>query len=103
MGDKILEEILQCCAGGGTNIDKPLKTAVNMIKDDIELLLQTDNDKQNNFFVNQIIFMTDGEVSNTKEILVNINKLNNLNGIDKYNKKVGIFTFGVGQDGNDSG
>ena len=48
--------------------------------------------------------MTDGEVSNTKQVLLNINKLNNLNGIDKYNQsKISIFTFGVGQDGNDSG
>eukprot|EP01084_Bolivina_argentea_P250469 419648_1 len=85
-------------AGGGTSFDKPLTQAVDMIKDDIQT-----KDEENDFFVNQIIFMTDGEVRNTKEVLLNTNKLNNLNGIDKYNKKISIFTFGVGQDGNDSG
>ena len=91
-------------ANGGTNIDKPLTRAVEMIKDDIQLLLQADKEQNpHNLFMNQIIFITDGEVSNTKQILIKINKLNNLNGIDKYNKKISIFTFGVGQDSNNSG
>ena len=81
-------------AGFGTVFDTSLKAAINMIKTDVN---------KAEYYVNQIIFMTDGEVSNTKEILISIYKLNNLNGIDKYNKKISIFTFGVGQDGNDSG
>ena len=92
--DKAIKYMESNSAGGGTKIDKPLKEAINIIKNDVDT---------NNYFVNQVIFMTDGKVSNTKEILVNINKMNNLNGIDKYNKKVSIFTFGVGKDGNDSG
>ena len=85
--------------GGGTNIHAPLTKAVNMIKNDID----TETKSDLNYYVNQIIFMTDGEVSNTNQILRDINRLNNLSDIDKYNKKISIFTFGVGSDENDSG
>ena len=56
------------------------------------MVLQDLDEQTNHFFVNQIIFITDGEVENTKDILLNVNKLNNLN----IMKKISIFAFGVG-------
>mmetsp|Transcript_13783 Transcript_13783/g.12369 ORF Transcript_13783/g.12369 Transcript_13783/m.12369 type:complete len:131 (-) Transcript_13783:628-1020(-) len=66
---KAIQHINSIEAGEGTNIHQPLKEGINMIKDDIELLLQTDNERVNNFYLNQIIFITDGD-------------------IDKYNEKI---------------
>ena len=97
--NKSIEYIKDVKTGNGTNIDKPLKEAINIIKQDCKDEKEKNN---NNFFINQIIFITDGEVDNTKKILLNVNKLNDLSDIDKYNKKISIYTFGVGQDGNDS-
>ena len=71
--------------GGSTDINKALLSAIKLIKCDIKKLNnnnnKTNNDKDDenyNFFMNQIIFITDGEPNNgvkdTKEIILNIKK-----------------------------
>eukprot|EP01083_Nonionella_stella_P120594 361440_1 len=59
-----------------------------------------------NFYMNQIILITDGEpnngVTDTSKILLNVAKANNLKGLDAYSNKISIFSFGVGTDRNDS-
>eukprot|EP01083_Nonionella_stella_P032467 88889_1 len=59
-----------------------------------------------NFYMNQIILLTDGEpnsgVTNTSKILLNVAQANNLKNLDPYSNKISIFSFGVGTDRNDS-
>eukprot|EP00484_Ammonia_sp_Unknown_P017184 CAMPEP_0197027774 /NCGR_PEP_ID=MMETSP1384-20130603/7651_1 /TAXON_ID=29189 /ORGANISM="Ammonia sp." /LENGTH=928 /DNA_ID=CAMNT_0042456677 /DNA_START=52 /DNA_END=2838 /DNA_ORIENTATION=- len=99
-------------AGGSTNINDALLKAIELIKRDIVSLNQEAdaeddvNGKKYNFFMNQIIFITDGEPnrgeSDTKRIIVNVKNANDLQDIDKYSSKINIFSFGVGKDANDS-
>ena len=94
-------------AGGSTNINDALIRAIQLIQHDIVEMDGGDIDIDNNFYMNQIIFITDGEPNrgerDTKTIISNVKKANDLSNIDKYSKKISIFSFGVGKDGNDSG
>lgn len=94
---------------GSTNINDALIKAINLINNDIDLL---NNHKNNyntnnldNFYMNQIIFITDGQpnhgISDCKQIILNVKK-NNILLNDKYFKKISIFSFGIGSDRNDS-
>eukprot|EP01084_Bolivina_argentea_P311557 539329_1 len=60
----------------------------------------------NNYFMNQIIFITDGNPTigetNTDKITLNVKAANDLSNIDKYSSKISIFSFGIGRDSNDS-
>eukprot|EP01083_Nonionella_stella_P141371 435412_1 len=89
-------------AQGATNINDALLCAIRFIQSDISLC-----SKDANFYINQIIFLTDGEpnsgVSNTKQIISNVKTANDLSNMDAYCNKISIFSFGVGSDGNDSG
>eukprot|EP01083_Nonionella_stella_P274790 932960_1 len=86
--------------GGATDINTPLLHGIELIKNDIRVL------NGQNFYMNQIILITDGEpnngVTNTSKILINVAKANNLKGLDAYSNKISIFSFGVGTDRNDS-
>eukprot|EP01084_Bolivina_argentea_P301114 519380_1 len=59
-----------------------------------------------NYFMNQIIFITDGNPTigetNTDKITLNVKNVNDISAIDKYSSKISIFSFGIGRDGNDS-
>ena len=57
-------------AGGGTEINRPLSKAIDIIKDDMD-------NENNGLYMNQIIFITDGKAHNTKQILKNVNNRNN--------------------------
>eukprot|EP01084_Bolivina_argentea_P001891 3504_1 len=62
--------------GGSTNINSALLDAIKYIKDDIKLINK--NKYDTNFYMNQIIFLTDGEanrgVTDTTQIILNIKK-----------------------------
>ncbi len=89
--------------GGSTNINSALLDAIKYIKDDIKLINK--NKYDTNFYMNQIIFLTDGEanrgVTNTTQIILNVKNKNILLN-DKYYNKISIFTFGIGNNENDS-
>eukprot|EP01084_Bolivina_argentea_P121279 214921_1 len=91
--------------GGNTNITAALLKAVELIKIDI-LLLNNENNYKYNYFMSQIIFITDGKANrgecDTHKIITHIQNANDLSKIDKYNSKISINSFGVGKDGNDS-
>eukprot|EP01084_Bolivina_argentea_P121295 214942_1 len=90
---------------GGTDINEALQKGITVIKNDIQLL-NNNNYNIYNFFMNQIIFITDGEANHgetdTKQIVLNVKQENILSGIDKYSNKISLFSFGVGRDGNGS-
>eukprot|EP01083_Nonionella_stella_P067431 178354_1 len=92
-------------AGGGTDINTALLQAIERIKEDIKTCHDAPHDG-NNFYMNQILFLTDGEPnsgeSNPHQIISNVKEANNLKDIDPYMSKISIFSFGVGTDGNDS-
>ena len=56
--------------------------------------------------MNQIVLITDGEPNNGEsdknKIITNMQNANDLSKIDKHNSKISIFSFGIGNDGNDS-
>jgi len=79
--------------GGATDFGKPLNAALQSMKEDA---------LKNACFVNQIVFVTDGQDSNFKSILNEVHRINDLYGIDKYNQKVSILAFGIGRDSNHS-
>ena len=97
---KISRDLQNKQSGGSTDINSTLIKAIELIKMDISAL----ND--DNFFINQIIFLTDGEpnagIRDTKQTIANVKDMNNLTQIDKYNSKIAIFSFGIGKDQNDS-
>eukprot|EP01083_Nonionella_stella_P188626 695742_1 len=101
----VIHSLQNTNVGGGTNINDALLKAIELIKMDI-ISLNANDECEYNFFMNQIIFMTDGRAqsgeTDTNKIITNIQKANDLSGIDAYNKKISIFSFGVGNDGNDS-
>eukprot|EP01084_Bolivina_argentea_P269188 457429_1 len=59
-----------------------------------------------NFYVNQIVFISDGQPTigetNVDKIILNVKNANDISKIDKYSNKISIFSFGVGRDGNGS-
>eukprot|EP01083_Nonionella_stella_P250011 863900_1 len=57
--------------GGSTNVNKALLKAIKLIKIDI-LLLNNDTNIQYNYFMNQIIFITDGEPNNGERDSISI-------------------------------
>eukprot|EP01083_Nonionella_stella_P059183 154869_1 len=100
---KSIQYLQNASVCGSTNINDALLTAIHAIKTDIASFNQTDD--THNFYMNQIILITDGEPnsgeSNTNKIISNIKKENTLTQ-DKYCSKVSIFAFGVGSDSNSS-
>eukprot|EP00484_Ammonia_sp_Unknown_P015947 CAMPEP_0197080930 /NCGR_PEP_ID=MMETSP1384-20130603/214375_1 /TAXON_ID=29189 /ORGANISM="Ammonia sp." /LENGTH=949 /DNA_ID=CAMNT_0042519821 /DNA_START=24 /DNA_END=2874 /DNA_ORIENTATION=+ len=86
--------------GDCTDINIALLKAIEFIKCEHSKPSKSDHE----VYMNQIILVTDGEpnvgVSDTKQITLNVQKANRLKG-DK-NNKIGIFSFGVGREGNDS-
>eukprot|EP01084_Bolivina_argentea_P269754 458531_1 len=81
----------KCIPNNGTNINDALIKGVNMIKKDI--LIGKDNGY---IYINQIFFITDGQVTQDTKMIVN--NIKNMN----YSEKISIFTFGVGCDNNTS-
>jgi len=81
--------------GGATNINDALLGALRLIEVDCI----GDDEGADSFWLNQILFVTDGEPNNgetdTSRIMANVKRANAL-------RKVSIFSFGVGADGNDS-
>eukprot|EP01084_Bolivina_argentea_P093106 167479_1 len=94
-------------AAGPTDVHSALMKAILLIKNDIKMLNENKNNTNNNFnfYMNQLVLITDGEpntgVSDINEILANVKKVNNLNNIDKYCRKISIFSFGIGSSRND--
>eukprot|EP01083_Nonionella_stella_P110047 321758_1 len=92
-------------ASGGTNINTPLLQAIEWIKEDIKSCQDALKDGFN-FYMNQILLITDGEPNNGErdphKIISNVKDRNNLKDIDPYMSKISIFSFGVGTDSNDS-
>eukprot|EP01083_Nonionella_stella_P241574 843485_1 len=89
-------------ASGGTDINTPLLQAIECIKEDIK---SSPNDSYN-FYMNQILLITDGEPnageSDPHQIISNVKDANQLKDIDPHMAKISIFSFGVGTDSNDS-
>merc|ERR1719461_2280423 len=98
-------------ARGSTNISAALDKAIQLIKADIVSLnvlhsMSSSVEENCNFFMSQIILLTDGEpnsgITNTTEIIKRVQELNDLSKIDAYQRKISVFAFGVGKDSNDS-
>eukprot|EP01083_Nonionella_stella_P032399 88697_1 len=91
---------------GSTDINSALLSGIDRITADIVQLNQTTRRNKDNFFMNQLIMITDGEpnsgVSDTHQIISNVSRANSLQSIDAYSSKICIFCFGIGADGNDS-
>ena len=88
-----------------TSVNDWLLESIKIIKNDIESL-NNDKNIEYNYYMNQIIFITDGEPNkgeiDTKQIILNVKNENILNNIDKYSKKISIYSFGIGKSLNDS-
>eukprot|EP01083_Nonionella_stella_P173618 599454_1 len=92
-------------ASGGTNINASLLEAIERIKEDIKSCQDTAKDGYN-FYINQILLITDGEPNSGErdphKIISNVKNANHLKDIDPHTSKISIFSFGVGTDSNDS-
>eukprot|EP01084_Bolivina_argentea_P269187 457428_1 len=99
-----IEYLSKQYATGCELLNDGLLEGIKAIKMDI--LKLNNASMEYNFYVNQIVFISDGQPTigetNVDKIILNVKNANDISKIDKYSNKISIFSFGVGRDGNGS-